>query len=157
MPGHLSAAIEIRNEFRGDFPLSEAAVRRAALRMLQIAGFPKAGLSLLLVGGRRMRALNRRFLNHDWTTDVVTFGYAEGSRPAQTSACEVPLGEIIISLDMAKKTAQELGHRPVYEFYFYLCHGILHLAGYDDDTPRKRAAMLKKQEDILKKIGIKKG
>jgi len=154
MSGNLISSIEIRNECPEAFRLSLPEVRRTAVQILKKAGFKKTGLSLLLVSDRRMRVLNRRFLNHDWSTDVITFSYGEQQGPADQS--EEPLGEIIISLDTAKKMAVEFGHSPKYEFYFYLCHGILHLAGYDDDTPRKRAAMLKKQGAILKAIGIKK-
>ena len=149
------SAIEIRNECPKVFCLSLPEVRRTAVQILKKAGYKQKGLSLLLVGDRRMRVLNRRFLNHDWTTDVITFSYGEQQTLADPSV--VPLGEIIISLDTAKKMAVEFGHSPKYEFYFYHCHGILHLAGYDDDTPRKRAAMLKKQGEILKRIGIAKG
>jgi probable rRNA maturation factor len=146
--------IEIRNEYTGVFRLSLPEVRRTALKLLKKAGFQHKALSLLLVGDRRMRTLNRKFLNHDWTTDVITFSYLERQPLAEQST--EPLGEIIISLDTAKKMAAEFGHSPRYEFYFYLCHGLLHIAGYDDDTPRKRTAMLKKQEEILKAVGIQK-
>lgn len=154
MSGRLISAIEIRNECPAAFYLSLPEVRRTAVQILKKVGLKQKGLSFLLVGDRRMRALNRKFLNHDWTTDVITFSYREQQTPAGQTV--VPLGEIIISLDTAKKLAKELGHSPRYEFYFYLCHGILHLAGYDDDTLRKRTAMLKKQEDILKTVGISK-
>jgi len=154
MPGPLTSAIEIRNEYAKPFALSLPEARRAAVKMLKKAGFKQGGLSLLLVSDRRMRALNRKFLNHDWTTDVITFSYGGDKTPAEQS--RLCFGEIIISLDTAKTMAAEIGHSPKYEFYFYLCHGILHLAGHDDDTPRKRAAMLKRQEDILKAIGISK-
>ncbi|MBP9865687.1 MAG: rRNA maturation RNase YbeY [Candidatus Omnitrophica bacterium] len=154
MPGSLISAIEIRNACPKAFYLSLPELRRTAVSILKKTGFKQAGLSLLLVGDRRMRMLNRKFLNHDWTTDVITFSYQENKR--QRSQAPVCAGEIIISLDTAKKTAEEFGHSPRYEFYFYLCHGILHLAGYDDDTPRKRTAMLKKQEEILKAVGIQK-
>ncbi len=159
------ASIEIHNECPKALCLPQAEVTRNARRILRKAGFAREGLSLLLVGDRRMRTLNRRFLKHDWTTDVITFGYKDpvcaGQSPvtsARSREREVPVyaGEIIISVETAKKMAVELGHSARYEFYFYLCHGILHLAGYDDDTPRKRAAMLKRQEGILKRIGISK-
>lgn len=154
MSGSRIASIEIRNECTEAFTLSLSEVRRTAVQILEKCGFKNQGLSLLLVGDRRMRALNRKFLKHDWTTDVITFSYLEDRPPAvQRGLCA---GEIIISLDTAKKTAVEFGHSSKYEFYFYLCHGILHLAGYDDDTPRKRAAMLRKQADILKALGITK-
>ena len=145
MPGRY-ASIEIRNECRS-IRLSLARIRTLARAILRKAGFNHEGLSLLLVGDRRMRTLNRRFLNHDWTTDVFSFDWEGAGGMA---------GELIISLETAKKAAVEAGHSFRYEFYFYLCHGILHLAGYDDDTPRKRDRMFREQERILKTIGIEK-
>ncbi len=113
--------------------------------MLRKAGFRRAGLSILLVGDRRMRTLNRRFLNHDWTTDVISFDLGGMAGIA---------GELIISLETAKKMALKLGHSFRYEFYFYLCHGILHLAGEDDAAVRQRAKMFQRQERILRELRI---
>lgn len=148
------APVDIRNEYSGRLPASLNEIKRLAGRLLKKNGFSRSGLSLLLVGDRRMRTLNRQLLNHDWTTDVITFGYVRPRSPeSRRPGCA---GEIIISMDTARKQALEFGHSTRYEFYFYLCHGILHMAGHDDDTPRKRRAMLEKQEKILKSLGVKK-
>ena len=138
------ASIEVRSECPG-IRISLAQVRRRARAMLRKAGFKRQGLSILLVGDRRMRVLNRRFLNHDRTTDVISFNLGGAGKIA---------GEVIISLETARTKAKELKHSFLYEFYFYLCHGILHLAGYEDSTQRRRQAMFRKQEKILKQLKI---
>ncbi len=130
--------------------LSLAEVKKTARAFLDASGFRNSGLSLLLVSDRRMRALNQRYLKHDYATDVLAFPLdaAGGAGPAAMA------GEIIISLETALRQAPLYGHTFRQEFYFYLCHGILHLAGWEDDTPLKRARMFRRQENLLKKLAI---
>jgi len=132
---------------RGRLALAE--VKKTARAILDASGFQKAGLSLFLVSDRRMRALNKLHLKHDYATDVLAFPLDPAG-----SAGPALAGEIVISLETALKQAPLFGHTFRQEFYFYLCHGILHLAGWEDDTPAKRARMFRRQEKILKKLGI---
>ena len=89
-------------------------------------------VSLAFVGDEEMRALNRRFRKKNKTTDVLTFpaddSYAE---PGNTKR---PLGDIVISLDQARRQATSEGHALATEVRYLLLHGILHAHGYDHET-----------------------
>jgi probable rRNA maturation factor len=101
--------------------------------------FPKSSheLGLYFVSRKKMAQLNKKFLGHEGPTDVITFDYGEG---------DMLHGEIFICPDVAVSQAKEFGTTPQMELVRYLVHGLLHLRGYDDRTPAKRAKM-KKAED----------
>ena len=154
--------IRIRSEAKKiRYPLSR--LKKTAGKILKILGWKKSGLSILLLNDAGIRKLNRKYLNHDRPTDVIAFGTISksarfnsliGIRRTNPALLEmVPLlGDIAISLETARRMAKELKTSLDYEIHLYLCHGILHLMGYDDHKPKDRAKMWAKQERILKKI-----
>ena len=92
--------------------------------------------SLVIVGDARMRSLNKEYRQKDKTTDVLTFDY----------------GEIFICLPQAKRQAKQAKHSLEEELAALLIHGILHLAGYDDQKEKDYKEMMEIQEKIIKKI-----
>ncbi len=66
------------------------------------------------------------------------------------------LGDIAISFDAVKRQAGQGGHSTAWEFCYLLVHGILHLAGYDDQSEAGYNAMIKLQDEILAEVNIKK-
>jgi probable rRNA maturation factor len=96
-------------------------------------------VSVVLAGDDEMRELNRRFLGRDETTDVLAF-------PLQEDESEGPpgddlLGEVVISVDVARREAAERGVPVEREIALYVVHGILHLAGYEDREEAARRRM----------------
>lgn len=129
-------------------------VRERVYAMLKILGQENQCLSVLILNDRQIHVLNRDFLNHDEPTDVIAFSQVEGQGPSTEINGKTLLGDIVISVQTARRTAKELNHNSEYEIYFYICHGLLHLLGYDDDTPEKRAAMHRKQNQVLAELDI---
>lgn len=125
-----------------------AVVLRAALADL---GLPPGELSVRLTGDDAVRALNMQYRGLDETTDVLTFS-AEGfpSPPDQTS----PLGDVVISVPQAARQAQARGYGLEDELAYLGLHGVLHLAGYDDETEEDRAAMLAKMDAMGARLGL---
>lgn len=130
-------------------------LRDLALHTLAMEGVREAmALTLVLVDDPAIHDLNRRFLNHDEPTDVITFGLDDGDEtdlgfvlPAGDAPRQ--LGEIYISCERAAAQSVEWGSSPEREIRFLAIHGILHLLGWDDATPTLRARMLARQEEIL--------
>lgn len=79
----------------------------------------------LVTGDPEMREFNRRYLGHDYATDVLSF-------PSMTS--DGPLGDVAISLPTAAEQAVRHGHSVLDELRILLLHGVLHLAGYDHEV-----------------------
>ncbi|HOH59131.1 MAG: rRNA maturation RNase YbeY [Bacilli bacterium] len=102
----------------------------------------KMSLSLIIVNDKQMRDINFQYRDLDKTTDVLSFPDTE----------EDYLGDIFISLDKVKLQAVEYEHSEMEEFARLLIHGILHLMGYDHIKDEDHEVMVKKEEELLKKL-----
>lgn len=107
-------------------------------------------LSILFLGDRAMRVLNRDFRGKDKPTDVLSFSQLEGENgiPSPT------LGDLVISVDTTKRQAKEYGVTYERELLRLMVHGILHLHGYDHEGVSKAEAqrMRRREEKILRLI-----
>ncbi len=119
---------------------------RTAEAVLSAARAETAELSVLLVSDRRMRALNRRYRNKDRATDVLAFPLREGRFSRFRGAL---LGDVVISVQVAKRQAKECGHSLRDEIARLLVHGILHLLGYDHERNVHDAAVMARKERAI--------
>lgn len=113
---------------------------RLALKLLRALRLSGCELSLTLVRDPEMRRLNAEWRARDKPTDVLSFPAGEGPEVGLR-----PLGDVVISLDTARRVAKELGATPEEELARYLAHGLLHLLGHDHH--RKEAARLMRAEE----------
>lgn len=90
-------------------------------------------------------SVNEKYLKHKTLTDIITFDNSEGEGKGN-SALE---GDIFISIERVKENAEELHTSFDAELHRVLIHGVLHLIGYNDKTPRQRSAMRKKEDAYL--------
>ncbi|HXT01717.1 MAG TPA: rRNA maturation RNase YbeY [Elusimicrobiota bacterium] len=127
--------------------LIAAAVRRA----FALEGSRRRGdIGVIFVSRAEMRSLNRQYLGHDTDTDVITF---EHEPFPGVPAAEQPVGDIFISAWMAGKSAQELGHSALRETLTLAAHGALHLLGHDDHSPKAKARMFRRQDEVVEALG----
>ena len=133
--------------------VSVARLKKNTRAILKALGWKKAVLSLWLAGDRQIRILNKRYLHHDRPTDVIAFSQREG-KPLRLKDGLPFLGDIAISLETTVRQAADFGNSFEYELHFYICHGILHLMGWEDSTLKSAAKMERKQKLILEKIGL---
>lgn len=108
-------------------------------------------ICLMITTDRKIRRLNRAYLNKDFSTDVLAF---ELSSPGQKFHCWNLLGDIIVSADATFVNAKIYKTTPQRELYLYIIHGLLHLLGYDDTSALKRAVMRRREQYYLKKIRV---
>ena len=106
-------------------------------RVLRSAQIRDARISVIFVNSRYCREINRKYLRHDYVTDVISFPLAE--KP-------VLEGEVYVNLDRARSQSREYGVNVGNEAARLVIHGVLHLVGFDDATESKRALM-KSEED----------
>ncbi len=140
---------------------NEADLRDLAIHTLAMERVREAvALTVVLVDDRTIHELNKRFLDHDEPTDVLTFGLDESDHNAggfvlptdgADGADGAPrqIGEIYISCERAAAQSADWATSPAREVRFLTIHGILHLLGWDDATSEDRAHMLARQEEIL--------
>lgn len=137
--------IEIAN-LQTQLVVARSRLESHARYVLENERIRRASVSLALVDDATIHALNRRFLGHDWPTDVLSFPLGEDDAELT--------GEIVISVERAVAEAGTRGLEPTAEVLLYLTHGLLHLVGYDDRTPRQAARMHRREAELLAQKGI---
>ena len=103
-------------------------------------------IELILTTDEEIRELNKIHRNKDKATDVLSFPLED--MPG------MPLGSIVISLDTAKRVANELGHSIEEEIKLLFIHGLLHLLGYDHEIDN--GEMREKEKEIIEKFNLPK-
>ena len=114
-----------------------AELRRIAAALLVELKQNRAELSIALVGDKEMRPLNRRYREKNQTTDVLSFFIEEQPQPGAAL-----LGDVVISVEQARRQAQERNKTLKSEMVTLLIHGILHLLGYDHERSARQAKIM---------------
>lgn len=125
-----------------------ARVREAAREAAIYAGGPWGNLSVVLVGDRAMRRLNREFAKVRGTTDVLAFDLSEGPRSGPDDVA----GEVVVNASLAAAEAKRRGGRGVDELLLYVVHGVLHLGGYRDGDAAEKRAMRAAERAVTARI-----
>ena len=142
MPPRVECSFEMR---AADLPMPATKFRRDAAKAVAEAGFDGA-LSLAVVSDATMRRVNREFHDCDEPTDVLAFALGAGGEDGFQ-------GEVIVSLDTARREAAEHGVEPAAELMLYVVHGVLHLLGYDDHALADARRMHARALSILEGLG----
>lgn len=114
-------------ERRPSQPAAEA-LRRVVSETLRRLEVSDSEVHVLVTGDDRMRRLNRGWRNRDRSTDVLSF--PDGER---LPTGRILLGQIVVSIDTARRQAEQLGHSEVRELEELVLHGTIHLLGYDHE------------------------
>lgn len=139
--------VEVRSESK-TIPVSLSFYQRTVQAILKQLKRESAEIHVLFVDDAAMRRYNRKYLKHDRTTDVIAFGYPSKKKDKAIK------GELLVCLPTAKRQARSFGTSFRYEVCYYLCHGILHMMGYNDKTLKEAGRMANWQTKILKKLKI---
>jgi probable rRNA maturation factor len=127
------------------YKLNEARLKkiiRDVLKYLRKSG--AAEFEFVFLDDRSIRRLNKKYKNTDRATDVLSFRL-DRDAPGGGKF----LGNIFISVDRAFANAGIFSTGPENELVLYVIHGILHLFGYDDETPVPRRRMRDKERKVL--------
>jgi probable rRNA maturation factor len=158
----------VRIAIAGEAPCELAPIRRAIRRAIRPYRLPRdAEVQLAFVSDAQMRAMNKRFRRIDRTTDVLSFGetipsrnrgagaaaYIEGRRAENGGRFD--LGEVLISPEQAGKQARRRRRPVVEEVAFLAAHGVLHLLGYEDETPTGYREMVRLGHDATRQKSVK--
>ena len=106
-------------------------------------GYSIGVLSYLLVNDKEMITYNKKFLNHQTLTDVITF---------QNNDKEMISGDIIISTERVLDNSNKFNVEFIEELYRVMAHGLLHLLGYNDKKMSETKKIREKEDYYLKKI-----
>ena len=98
-------------------------------------------ISFVFCSDEYLLKINKKYLNHDTYTDIITFDY---------STKENISGDILISVDRVKENAEKFSKSFEEELHRVIIHGILHLLGYKDKTKAEKEEMTKQEDACLK-------
>lgn len=110
-------------------------------QVISIEGKRVGDISFIFCSDEYLLDVNRKYLNHDYYTDIITFDNGEGI---------VINGDIFISVDRVKENSKVFETSFDDEVHRILIHGVLHLLGYKDKTKKDKLLMTEKEDLYLK-------
>ena len=102
-------------------------------------------ISFIFCSDAYLLEMNKKYLNHDYFTDVITFDYVEG---------DLISGDIFISVDRIRENAITFSTSFENEMYRILVHGVLHLVGYKDKSSTDKDLMTNKENIYINLLNI---
>ena len=135
-------------------------LRQMAELTLREEHVESAQVSVAIVDNSTIRELNKRYLDHDHETDVLSFllecrtlppeqrPLAQMGRPRRGAGKQIE-GEVVLGGEVAAAMAEAFDWSTQEELLLYLVHGLLHLAGYDDQSASERLLMRTRERSIL--------
>jgi rRNA maturation RNase YbeY len=141
----------VRIAVRGVPPCDLALAKRAMREVGRTFSVPAFEVTLAFVDDDQMRELNGRYRGKDRTTDVLSFGEALPSGVRGHEALShiaagpdgvASLGDVVVSGAVAARQARRRRWPLASEVAFLAAHGLLHLLGYEDETPKGYREML---------------
>lgn len=101
-----------------------------------------ADISIIFCSDDYLLDINKKYLGHDYYTDIITFDYCESDKLS---------GDLFISIDTVRNNAEYYSVNFDDELDRVIVHGLLHLVGYDDHTEEQTAQMRTKENHYLEK------
>ena len=133
--------------------------RACLLKVLKRLGCVSSGITYIFCSDQYLLKVNREYLNHDTFTDVITFDYTLpgdafpiglSEKSGKTASKYRPVsGDIYISVERIKENARKFQVRNIDELNRVMIHGLLHLAGYKDKSPKEEKAIHEKEDEML--------
>ena len=118
--------------------------------MLDALQIPDSELSILLTDDDRIKRLNQTYRKKNRPTDVLAFAQREGEHGDRAGPL---LGDLVVSVPTARRQAGARGIELTSELTMLLAHGLLHLLGWDHDTPRKDRRMSRETDRLCAVAG----
>ena len=135
--------VQIAKSFKGvDVSLSR--LEKLVKTVLESRRASRTVVSIAIVDDAEMQKMNKRFLDHNRTTDVISFDLSDSNRK---------LFELVVNGEMAVKQAKQRGHSGEAELALYVTHGLLHNLGFDDTTQTGAKKMHEEEDKILQQLG----
>lgn len=120
--------------------------RRTAAWLKEVAeaeGYRLGDVNYIFCSAARLLEMNKEFLGHDYFTDIITFDYSDRKGSGVVS------GDIFIDVETVADNARIYGATKLQEMRRVVVHGVLHLCGQKDKTPRANAQMHRKEDKYL--------
>jgi len=141
-----------------DFILDKTIILNLISQLSKELNFKINSLEINFISKEEIHKLNKNYLNHNYSTDIITFNYSEekkilSSKKNYDLIVENKLdGEIFISIDDAQENSKKYKISLQKEIERLIIHGILHLLGYDDINQNDKLIMKRKENYLVNKF-----
>jgi len=132
-----------------DAPADDSRLEALIRTICERFGLCGATIGVGIVDDTQITELNHQFLNHEGTTDCLSFDLSDADVPGGARVFEV-----IVNAQMAAREAARRGHSAQAELALYVTHGLLHQLGFDDATAEQARAMHLAEDEILQHVGF---
>lgn len=128
------------------FSINRNLISEYLKEIITLEGYIPGSLSLIFCSDNYLLDMNKKYLNHNYFTDIITFNY---------NMDKTISGDLFISIDRVKENASEVKQTFDNELYRVIFHGVLHLIGYDDKDEISVKEMKEKENYYLHKFEVK--
>jgi len=119
--------------YRGTIKIDKSLIHKIVKKLTEDLNFKISSMQINFVNSKEMTRINSKYLNHNYSTDIITFNYSGTKNELD--------GEIYISIDDAASNSKRFGVTFIEEVLRIVIHGFLHLLGYDDKDRKDRVTM----------------
>ena len=137
--------VDVTNE-QTQLAIDHRRIERAVRTVLEEESIARAEVSVAVVNDAIIKEINRRHLDHNCATDVLSFLLERDAESLE--------GEVVVSAQTARSAAKRFGWSAADELLLYVVHGTLHLVGYEDETKSQQAEMRKLERACLSRFGL---
>jgi len=139
--------VQITNHFE-KLPADARKLKKLVRAICKRFEVSQARISIGIVEDAEISVLNKRFLNHEGTTDCLSFDLSDELEPG-----EPKVFDLIVNGELAIREAARRGHDAQAELALYVTHGLLHDLGFDDRTAEQARRMHRTEDEILQHLG----
>ena len=119
--------------YRGTIKIDKSLIHKIVKKLTEDLNFKISSMQINFVNSKEMTRINSKYLNHNYSTDIITFNYSGTKNELD--------GEIYISIDDVASNSKRFGVTFIEEVLRIVIHGFLHLLGYDDKDRKDRVTM----------------
>lgn len=133
----------IKVSYQDNYRLSKSNINRVIKYLISELNLTVSSVEINFVSGNVIQNINKKYLKHNYITDIITFSYSSEGEPVDA--------EIFICSQAAKENSVKYKVTLDEEITRLIVHGFLHIVGFDDQTDYKRRKMRAKENELLSK------
>ncbi|HKI78669.1 MAG TPA: rRNA maturation RNase YbeY [Ignavibacteriaceae bacterium] len=123
------------------YKINKFSIHKLISELKKELNFKVLSLTINFISSEKIISINKEYLNHNYSTDIITFNYSGDNRNLD--------GEIFISCQDAQFNAKTFNNNLREEFKRLVIHGILHLLGYEDVKEKDKKVMKRLENDLV--------
>lgn len=127
--------------YRGTIKIDKSLIHKIVKKLTEDLNFKISSMQINFVNSKEMTRINSKYLNHNYSTDIITFNYSETKNELD--------GEIYISIDDAASNSKKFRVTFIEEVLRIVIHGFLHLLGYDDKGKKDKLVMKRLENSLF--------